>query len=96
MASPQVNKQVIKPDERALMSRLVDIMAALELRFVQEKSEDGQLMYRLDPWVSIPSCAAARLLTCRLQANRCLRDIRGETGCGHRGIKIRAQALGSL
>ncbi|KIP08852.1 hypothetical protein PHLGIDRAFT_68643 [Phlebiopsis gigantea 11061_1 CR5-6] len=44
-----VNKQVIKPDERALMSRLVDIMVAMELRFIQEKSEDGQLMYRLDP-----------------------------------------------
>ena len=44
-----MNKQVIKPDERALMSRLVDIMVAMELRFVQEKSEDGQLMYRLDP-----------------------------------------------
>ena len=43
------NKQVIKPDERALMSRLVEIMVAMELRFVQEKSEDGQLMYRLDP-----------------------------------------------
>lgn len=45
----QVNQQVIKPDERALLSRLVDIMAALELRFIQERSEDGQLMYRLDP-----------------------------------------------
>jgi chromosome transmission fidelity protein 18 len=31
------------------MSRLVEIMVALELRFVQEKAEDGQLMYRLDP-----------------------------------------------
>lgn len=44
-----VNKQVVKPEERAVMTRLVDIMVALELRFVQEKSEDGQLMYRLDP-----------------------------------------------
>lgn len=31
------------------MSRLVSIMVALELRFVQEKAEDGQLVYRLDP-----------------------------------------------
>jgi len=31
------------------MGRLVDIMAALDLRFVQERSEDGQLSYRLDP-----------------------------------------------
>ncbi|EKM54246.1 uncharacterized protein PHACADRAFT_210061 [Phanerochaete carnosa HHB-10118-sp] len=44
-----VNKQIVKPEERAIMSRLVDIMVALELRFIQEKSEDGQLMYRLDP-----------------------------------------------
>ncbi|KAI0705933.1 P-loop containing nucleoside triphosphate hydrolase protein [Cytidiella melzeri] len=44
-----VNQQVIKPDERAVLSRLVDIMATLQLRFVQEKSEEGQLMYRLEP-----------------------------------------------
>jgi len=45
----QINSQVIKPDERALLSRLVHIMTALELRFVKERSEDGQLVYRLDP-----------------------------------------------
>lgn len=33
------------------MNRLVDIMAALELRFVQERAEDGTLSYRLDPSV---------------------------------------------
>ena len=47
----QVNSQVIRPQEKALMSRLVDIMASLELRFVQERAEDGQLTYRLDPYV---------------------------------------------
>jgi hypothetical protein len=26
-------------------------MVALELRFVQEKAEDGQLVYRLEPYV---------------------------------------------
>ena len=31
------------------MTRLVDIMSTLELRFVQEKADDGQLTYRLDP-----------------------------------------------
>lgn len=31
------------------MGRLADIMACLELRFVQERGEDGQLTYRLDP-----------------------------------------------
>ena len=33
------------------MARLVDIMASLELRFLQERAEDGQLTYRLDPYV---------------------------------------------
>ncbi|EGN95576.1 hypothetical protein SERLA73DRAFT_60018, partial [Serpula lacrymans var. lacrymans S7.3] len=48
-----VNSQVIKPAERALLSRLVDIMTSLELRFVQEKAEDGQLVYRLDPPIDV-------------------------------------------
>lgn len=66
---------MIKPDERALMSRLVDIMVALELRFVQEKSEDGQLMYRLDPCVALIHARRARLLTCRGQTDRYVRDV---------------------
>ncbi|KIO32526.1 hypothetical protein M407DRAFT_213664 [Tulasnella calospora MUT 4182] len=44
-----VNSQVIRPQEKAMLKKLVDVMVSLELRFVQEKSEDGQLMYRLDP-----------------------------------------------
>ncbi|KAI0823557.1 P-loop containing nucleoside triphosphate hydrolase protein [Trametes gibbosa] len=48
-----VNSQVIRPAEKALLARLVDIMATLELRFVQEKSEDGQLVYRLDPPIDV-------------------------------------------
>jgi len=44
-----VNSQVIRPAEKAILTRLVDIMVSLELRFVQEKAEDGQLVYRLDP-----------------------------------------------
>ncbi|KAF8969722.1 P-loop containing nucleoside triphosphate hydrolase protein [Flammula alnicola] len=48
-----VNSQVIRPQEKALMSRLVDIMSSLELRFVQEKAEDGTLSYRLDPPVDV-------------------------------------------
>jgi chromosome transmission fidelity protein 18 len=47
----QVNSQVIRPEEKAMLSRLVNIMVSLELRFVQERTEDGQLVYRLDPWV---------------------------------------------
>ncbi|KAI0723775.1 P-loop containing nucleoside triphosphate hydrolase protein [Cerioporus squamosus] len=48
-----VNSQVIRPAEKALLSRLVSIMATLELRFVQEKQEDGQLVYRLDPPIDV-------------------------------------------
>lgn len=47
----QVNRQVIRPEEQALLSRLVGIMGSLELRFLQERAEDGQLTYRLDPCV---------------------------------------------
>ncbi|KAJ7827471.1 hypothetical protein B0H14DRAFT_2814415 [Mycena olivaceomarginata] len=48
-----VNSQVIKPEERALLSRLVDIMSTLELQFFQERAEDGQLTYRLDPPIDV-------------------------------------------
>ncbi|OCB84144.1 P-loop containing nucleoside triphosphate hydrolase protein [Sanghuangporus baumii] len=44
-----INRQVTKPQERALLSRLVDIMVSLDLCFIQEKAEDGQLIYRLEP-----------------------------------------------
>ncbi|KAF5386678.1 hypothetical protein D9615_001593 [Tricholomella constricta] len=44
-----VNSQVIRPEEKALLNRLVAIMVSLELRFFQERAEDGQLSYRLDP-----------------------------------------------
>ena len=44
-----VNSQVIKPEEKITLSRLVDIMVSLELRFVFEKSEEGQNKFRLDP-----------------------------------------------
>ncbi|KAJ7444820.1 P-loop containing nucleoside triphosphate hydrolase protein [Mycena latifolia] len=48
-----VNSQVIKPEERALLARLVDIMSTLELQFFQERAEDGQLTYRLDPPIDV-------------------------------------------
>ncbi|KAF9469336.1 P-loop containing nucleoside triphosphate hydrolase protein [Collybia nuda] len=48
-----VNSQIIKPVERAILTRLVSIMASLELRFFQERGEDGQLSYRLDPPVDV-------------------------------------------
>ncbi|KAJ8523102.1 hypothetical protein ONZ45_g367 [Pleurotus djamor] len=48
-----VNRQMVRPEERSLLSRLVDIMASLELRFLQERAEDGQLTYRLDPPIDV-------------------------------------------
>lgn len=48
-----VNSQVIRPDERALLTRLVSIMASLELRFCQERAEDGQSTYRLEPPIDV-------------------------------------------
>jgi len=48
-----VNSQIIKPDEKAVLNRLVDLMVALDLRFVQDKAEDGSLIYRLDPPVDV-------------------------------------------
>ncbi|KAJ3782143.1 P-loop containing nucleoside triphosphate hydrolase protein [Lentinula aff. detonsa] len=54
--SPQlrpINGQHMRADERPLMTRVVDIMSNLELRFVQERAEDGQLTYRLDPPVDV-------------------------------------------
>ena len=48
-----VNSQVIRPAEKALLARLVGVMANLELRFVQERMEEGQLVYRLDPPIDV-------------------------------------------
>ncbi|KAG0282220.1 hypothetical protein BGZ96_000726 [Linnemannia gamsii] len=44
-----VNKQLIKADEREVLKRLVDVMIHFQLTFVQEKTEDGQFLYRLEP-----------------------------------------------
>ncbi|KAG0266796.1 hypothetical protein BG011_000848 [Mortierella polycephala] len=44
-----VNKQLIKPAERMILMRLIDIMIHFQLTFVQEKTEDGQFLYRLEP-----------------------------------------------
>ncbi|KAG0333301.1 hypothetical protein BG004_000897 [Podila humilis] len=44
-----VNKQLIKPEERQVLQRLVDVMIHFQMTFVQEKTEDGQFVYRLEP-----------------------------------------------
>ncbi|KAG8969390.1 hypothetical protein FRC03_003081 [Tulasnella sp. 419] len=48
-----VNSQIIRPHERATLKKVVDVMVSLELRFVQERGDDGQMMYRLDPPVDV-------------------------------------------
>ncbi|TFK30182.1 P-loop containing nucleoside triphosphate hydrolase protein [Coprinopsis marcescibilis] len=48
-----VNSQVIKADEKALLDRLVQIMAAVELRFIREWGEDGKSTYRLEPPIDV-------------------------------------------
>ena len=68
-----MNSQVIRPEEKRLLARLVDIMVALDLRFVQEKSEDGNLVYRLDPYVYLKTrCSSFADLS---QADRRVRNV---------------------
>ena len=80
----QVNSQVIRPEEKALLSRLVNIMVSLELRFVQERTEDGQLVYRLDPWVLVSCLGRHAGADARLQASRYIRDVRRQVRSGYR------------
>ncbi|KAI8084232.1 P-loop containing nucleoside triphosphate hydrolase protein [Gilbertella persicaria] len=44
-----VNQQLIKPSEKAKLMRLVDIMIEFGLSFVQEKNEEGQFIFKLEP-----------------------------------------------
>jgi chromosome transmission fidelity protein 18 len=50
-ADPQVNANIVKPAEKALLARLVELMIPLNLSFFVEKSESGQPMMRLEPYV---------------------------------------------
>lgn len=45
----QVNANIVKPAERAVLTRLVELMIPLGLRFWLEKAENGQPMMRLEP-----------------------------------------------
>ncbi|KAI9484496.1 hypothetical protein BDB00DRAFT_792827 [Zychaea mexicana] len=44
-----VNKQLIKPHEKEVLSRLIDVLIEFGITFLQEKNEDGQFVYKLDP-----------------------------------------------
>ena len=53
--TPQVNANIVKPAERALLARLVELMIPLNLSFFVEKTESGQPMMRLEPYVLYPA-----------------------------------------
>ncbi|KAL9940432.1 hypothetical protein V8E36_001137 [Tilletia maclaganii] len=44
-----VNNQLVRTEERRTMAALVNIMLHLNLRFVQDRTEDGSLVMRLEP-----------------------------------------------
>lgn len=44
-----MNRQIIRADERATLSRLVSLMISLDLQFILDRNEDGQPIYRLEP-----------------------------------------------
>lgn len=44
-----VNQQIVRAAERETVNHLVDIMLHLSLNFVRERTEDGSLVYKLDP-----------------------------------------------
>ncbi|KAG8687630.1 hypothetical protein FRC11_006876 [Ceratobasidium sp. 423] len=48
-----LNSQIVRTQERLVLKRLVEIMAAMELRYVQDKNEDGQPIYRLEPAIDV-------------------------------------------
>ncbi|CAE6468219.1 unnamed protein product [Rhizoctonia solani] len=48
-----LNSQIVRTQERLVLKRLVEIMAAMELSYVQDKNEDGQPIYRLEPAIDV-------------------------------------------
>ena len=44
-----VNQQLIKGEDRSVLKNLVRVMLDLGLSFVQDKNEDGQIIFKLDP-----------------------------------------------
>jgi len=58
-----LSSQIIKPEEKAVLGRLVDLVSTLGLRFVHDKAEDGSLAYRLDPYA--PSMSLREYLNSR-------------------------------
>lgn len=87
-----MNRQIIRPNEKTILARLVDIMVALELRFLQDRNEDGQLVYRLDPCVHLWYGAGYPFAEACWQACRRIHNLRWQAGVGHRALEVRRQA----
>lgn len=45
----QVNANLVRADDKILLTHLVELMLGLNLVFYRDKTEDGQPMFRLDP-----------------------------------------------
>ncbi|GAA5879108.1 hypothetical protein JCM3774_005574 [Rhodotorula dairenensis] len=48
-----VNSQIVKTDEKARLTRLINTLITTKLTFALDKSEDGQLSYKLDPPIDV-------------------------------------------
>ena len=53
-----------KGDERIALAKLVRLMTAFGLLFVQDRTEDGQLSFRIEPCVLSPACRSQPDLSC--------------------------------
>lgn len=66
IVSPDVKmtgSTVTKPEERLIFDKLVQLMKTFGLSFVEDKNEDGQWSYKLEPFVVLQQKLAARQLT---------------------------------
>lgn len=45
----KVNQQLIKSDDRLVLKKLVRAMLDLGISYVQDRNEEGQVIYKLDP-----------------------------------------------
>lgn len=45
----QVNANLVRAEDKILLTHLVELMLGLNLVFYRDKTEDGQPMFRLDP-----------------------------------------------
>lgn len=50
----QVNTQLYSKQERADLNALIDTMLAYNLTYTQERDQNGQYSFTLDPSVDIP------------------------------------------